>query len=253
MEPRSEPDTEDDRVPIFERFQRSGGGRDWSRFNGQNDESLIYAIRNPAGAAEVLADLARKGLENQGVDVTADIEQLILRKKIEYTARVEGERRAQRLSPSFQRFLDAPSKHDTEKMAKNLVVSSSDLATLIFNTRRFGWRHSFIRKQFLPTHLSKSFYGGDKVTLPDDPNYKRRMQVFKERKVSTTHLFERGKKWHCFYFSYDDALAEPNHWKCGTHVHYLNNHWPNTREDVLNALDSRQVSVNSLHVRFQVR
>ena len=76
----------------------------------------------------------------------------------------------------------------------------------------------------------------------------------KERRHISAHLFQRDLEWHCFYFSYSDIEEEDsqNHWKHGTHLHYVSHLWPRyDRDQIWDQFDKRSTDIpGNLHIRF---
>ena len=78
--------------------------------------------------------------------------------------------------------------------------------------------------------------------------------TFEQRRNVCCHIFENGIMWHCFYFSYEDSQNMPRkrqHWKCGTHIHYVSYLWDNDRKKLWDKLDSRKINVTDFHIKYE--
>jgi hypothetical protein len=67
------------------------------------------------------------------------------------------------------------------------------------------------------------------------------------------HLFANTDRWHLFYFDQRDLDgAAVNHWTGGSHVHFVNDLWPEYAAGQLwSAFDDPKTSVaGKLHIRF---
>jgi hypothetical protein len=52
-------------------------------------------------------------------------------------------------------------------------------------------------------------------------------QIFKDRRLLVSHLFSNPNRWHLFYFDQRDTQKDrQNHWKRGSHIHFVNDLWP---------------------------
>ncbi len=78
-------------------------------------------------------------------------------------------------------------------------------------------------------------------------------EVFHQRRLLTAHIFINQQRWHIFYFDQRDMEASaPNHWEHGSHIHFVNDLWPNyDPQDVWNLFELAETRVKGkLHIRY---
>ena len=80
-------------------------------------------------------------------------------------------------------------------------------------------------------------------------------QIFRERQFLVSHLFINEKKeWHIFFFDQRDMETETkNHWKEGSHLHFMNYLWTGLELDtVWKSLDSYKGKFgSSIHIKWE--
>ncbi|CBW25937.1 hypothetical protein BMS_1053 [Halobacteriovorax marinus SJ] len=159
----------------------------------------------------------------------------------------------------FIELFELTRKRDVKKYCKELKITERDLFLLIMNSEQIGFSHSSKHNSFVPEH---HIYDKDEMNKLSDKEScsKTRKKVmskisgtFRERRNVSCHLFHNGAMWHCFYFSYEDSQNMPNkkqHWKHGTHIHYISYIWNDAKDDLWQALDKRKISSTNFHISF---
>ncbi len=137
----------------------------------------------------------------------------------------------------LKRLFDFDKKSSLEKYCKDLVIKKGDFAKLIINSYKIGYSHSINYNDFLPEHLNptaddfKAFDGakvGERLTGSAKKAANKMTQIFEQRRYLVTHIFWNEDKWHLFYFDQRDMEYRfENHWKKGSHIHFINYLWPN--------------------------
>lgn len=75
-----------------------------------------------------------------------------------------------------------------------------------------------------------------------------------ERRYLVAHVFFNAEKWHLFYFDQKDfGHLRKQHWKEGTHIHFVNYLWPQySIERLWEVFNARDASVGGkLHIRYE--
>ena len=151
-------------------------------------------------------------------------------------------------------LLQISKKSEANKYCKNLTISEFELYLFIQNCYLIGFTHASKFPDYVPDHLVIS--DADTIKLKNGdlkPVSKKLGPLLDERRKINVHLFSRDAEWHCFYFSYDDIKkSENNHWKFGSHIHYVSFLWPSyTKEQVWDSFDTRKTNlVGNIHIRF---
>lgn len=159
----------------------------------------------------------------------------------------------------FIDLFDKVKKNDVKKICKNLKITERDLFLLIVNSEQIGFSHSSKHLSFIPDH--HHYEKGDINKLADTqecPKIRKKMMskisgAFNERKNISCHLFQNGIMWHCFYFSYEDSLNMPSvkqHWKFGTHIHYVSYIWNSDKDSFWLSLEKRKTSFPNFHISY---
>jgi hypothetical protein len=164
--------------------------------------------------------------------------------------------RAKGFPSSLRALMTAPGKAAKVRVARGLFITGESFHRLVFNCDLRGYSHRIKVVEHTPEHLKPTPEEFEAMyqSQTETPASRRFLRALKprleERRCWTVHLLEKGDEWHCFYFSYDDALRGEQHWKGGKHVHYLAHDFglQMSKEEVWDAFDERQVSLSALHI-----
>ncbi|MFZ4776557.1 MAG: hypothetical protein ACOYM3_14390 [Terrimicrobiaceae bacterium] len=154
-------------------------------------------------------------------------------------------------------------KSELEKYCSDLTITQEELVQLILWSPLIGYVHSRRHEEHQPVEarLTERDMAALRTVdpairaqrLPTIVNKVRNM--FDVRKRVSAHLFVGRSRWHLFYFSFRDVDDDPNnHWKHGSHVHFVNDLWLHYRPELLDDLlfSERKVSISdSFHIRFK--
>ncbi len=202
--------------------------------------------------------MEREVLRRKGLDGAPGVEEMLQQKRVELREKWERQVRAEGVAPHLVQLLAAPSKRDAERLASSMVVTSREFANLVLNAHALlGYRHRLKVREYRPDHhaafsdeVSEALH--DAKAGPASPEMEKAMRkvgaMFDERKRVHAHLFERGAKWHCIFFDFNDMTDQER----GPHLHYVSHRWTGLRRDaVLAAFDERRQSLpRRIHIQY---
>lgn len=215
-----------------------------------------------AGEAEFETDMVRWQLQGEGLIITPEIEIQLLLMQENKISQKQARLRRQGVPLKFLPLLAATKKKDAQKICASLSLQRHDLAILLYNCNQMGYskrsqHHKFVPEHLKPTSDEREAFWNNGVG-PFSPKAKKFFSkiatTFAQRRALSAHMVEKDSDWHCFYLDYSDALTGlkrgTNHWKKGgPHFHYLSHLWGLSKDEVWTALDSRSVSLPSVHLR----
>jgi len=146
-------------------------------------------------------------------------------------------------------------KSDLEKYCADLVIRSSELVRLITFCSLIGYLHGRAHEDFEPEQAELTTADIDvlrRQQLDKLPKFAAKVRnLFSVRKRLSAHLFYNGTRWHLFYFTFGD-MEHPGHWKHGSHVHFVNDLWPEYRPEQLEDLlfSERRTKIGGIHIRY---
>lgn len=162
----------------------------------------------------------------------------------------------------FIKLFAIQKKSELEKYCSGLTITQEDLVQLILWSQLIGYAHNRCHLEYQPIEAQPAPRDLEALHSSDDVIRAERLRklvnkfknLFEVRKYLSAHLFVSPSRWHLFYFSFRDIDGEgKNHWRHGSHVHFLNDLWPHYRlEQLYDLLFSgrwTQVS-DSIHIRF---
>lgn len=135
------------------------------------------------------------------------------------------------------------------------TLTLEELSRAVYSAHLEGYRHSLRNIEHMPEFLQGR--SDELRTHLREGNGKKVCgligAMFDQRKISVTHLFLKENMWHIIYFSQNDIETnERNHWKFGSHVHFVNYLWNQyTIQDVWEILSGRQHGSLGEHYRFK--
>jgi len=155
-------------------------------------------------------------------------------------------------------------KRELEQYCRTMVIDSSAFVDFILTCEMTGspFLHEIHYRDHVPEHLSLKerdtaalAANGVGLLKPDAQKAVTKIsQMFRDRRYLVGHIFYVPdlSKWHFFQFDQRDLQDESNHWKEGTHLHFLNWLWPNLDAKTLwaNFTSGKAKMNDSLHVRF---
>lgn len=142
-----------------------------------------------------------------------------------------------------------------------------DLVTLIVSAQHGAlapYQYANLFKDKIPEHLIPSeaekevlrSNGGGPLQSKNAGKFSRKIfQLFSERRSVAAHLFYTPDHchWHLFYFDNKDTENFRNHWKHGSHIHYVSDLWPelNLACTWTKIAKGEMTFANKLHLRFE--
>jgi hypothetical protein len=156
-------------------------------------------------------------------------------------------------------------KRELEKYCREVVIHQSEFVDVILacESRTLPLLHKIHHREIVPDDLyptEQDFEAlaanGVGLLKPDAKKTVNKIgQIFRVRRQLVGHIFyaPHTSEWHLFQFDQRDLEGRGNnHWKEGTHMHFLNWLWPNYDRNTLWAdFTSGRTKINdSLHVRY---
>lgn len=125
-------------------------------------------------------------------------------------------------------FLSIKNKAELIKYSRKMEITSHDFAILVWNAARIGYQHAIQHHEFRPEHLEPTDTDIAGLRNKNAGSFMRKIsQILKDRRILVSHMFRNSTRWHLFYFDQRDREEGPqNHWKRGTHIHFVNDLWP---------------------------
>lgn len=212
-------------------------------------------INGQEGVIQFFADICKTTLQAKGIEITPEIEQYILlrcrRRQAEYDRQVYSEG----LPDTLKTLMEFTKKSEAVAYCKRIQLSEHELFLLMHNCSQIGFTHRSKFTKFVPqgrkvldSDISEMEQGNPRQF------FKKVDAIIEEQKMNHVHLIEKGKEWHCFYFSYRDMdYGKKGHWEHGSHLHYVSYLWPNLRKrQVWESFDQRNVNIQgSVHIRIE--
>ena len=215
---------------------------------------MFYIVHNMDGIIKAQIDLCKTVLELQCIEVTPDIEREIENHYVTEGKKYDLETKSKGIPEKFQTLFNIKKKSKAINYARQMTITDDEFFLLIYNCSQIGFRHQLKTKEFLPTHLEQAAEEIPSLIKNDKRKFIGVVhEIFQQRRRIHAHLFENDKEWHCFYFSFKDMENEnPNHWKYGSHIHYVSHLWPNVDKNKLwDSFDKRTISIDgALHIKF---
>ena len=137
---------------------------------------------------------------------------------------------------------------------RKIKISEDELALLIHNCSQIGFKHQSKFVEYIPENRRLSYLDVSNMKEGDSRKlFSKVRSAFKERKKYHVQLFSRGKEWHCFYYTYTDTESEgENHWKLGSHLHYVSYLWSNYRKrQIWESFDKRIIDIQGVHIQLE--
>ena len=125
-------------------------------------------------------------------------------------------------------LLSIDNKAALEKYSRKIEITGHDFAVLVWNAGSLGYYHAIQHHDFQPEHLQPTDADIAGLRSKNAQPFMRKInQIFKDRRLLVSHLFYNSARWHLFYFDQRDTDEDPqNHWKRGSHIHFVNDLWP---------------------------
>jgi len=151
------------------------------------------------------------------------------------------------------------------KYCRDLTISSGDFVTLVLACKMSGrpFNHQIDYRDRLPDHLVPS--DSEIAALESTPAgsdlkgeaakaVSKMSQSFIERRYLVGHLFFEPdySQWHFFCFDQRDLETTGNHWKEGSHVHFVNWLWPgqDPKSVLSDFVTEEERPGGAIHLRF---
>jgi len=193
-------------------------------------------------------------LKLNNITVTADIEKEIIKHLRRQQEEYDKQLYLEGIPEKLKTFFSITRKKDLISYGKRVRISEDELFLLIHNCSQIGFKHRSKFPQFVPQ--DRKILDSDEADLKQGNPLKIRnkiKRIFEERKNYMVHLFERGKEWHLFYYTYKDMeTGDKSHWKHGSHLHYVSHLWPEYKKRQLwESFDNRNINIQGVHIRLE--
>jgi len=215
----------------------------------------LYVIHDQEGIVLANADLIKAAMQLKGITITPEVEQQIFLYCREKQAEIDRVTNSEGIPDKLNTLLEFTKKSKVVAYCKRIQLSEHEMFLLMHNCSQIGFTYKSKFTEFVPqgrkvldSDISDMKQGNPRQFL------KKVHGTIEERKRNHVHLLEKGKEWHCFYFSYRDMdYGKKGHWKHGSHLHYVSHLWPNLRKrQVWESFDQRNVDIQgSIHIRLE--
>ena len=221
---------------------------------GSPFDRAAYAVSDAHGLIQMDADIELSRLYAMGTQITRElvgrVKDEVREQKKEFDKKVNHAG----VPEEFKNLLQAASKAQVEKCARDITISEYSLFVLIHNCGQLGLSHRARFDQYVPDHLKVKDAYKELHSAKGPKKALRKLDAgLKERRYIHVHLFESGVVWHLFFFSHQDIDPESNHWEYGCHLHYVSYLWPNvTKQSAWKEFNKRKTQISGdLHIKFQ--
>jgi hypothetical protein len=215
----------------------------------------FYYACDEEGLVQMDVDIQLEQLRAMGNLITPNIKAQVKRRVEQRRAEYHAKVNQIGIPDKLKKMFSITKKAEAKQYCRNIIISEYDLFLLIHNCSQICFTHRSKFKPFVPEHLVISDADKDEMK---EGNPKRVLtktrSALLERRYLHVHLFEHSKDWHCFYFSHQDIEpASTNHWKYGSHLHYVNHLWSKlTKRWVWYKFNKRFTEISdSFHIRFE--
>lgn len=165
---------------------------------------------------------------------------------------------------SLIKLFNIDSKKELKRYCQDTIIHSKDFVVLILAAQTgtlSPYKYASHFQDRVPEHLTprqeeiEALGQAKKGPLEGSVRKctRRMFQFFVERRYLAAHLFytPSGEYWHLFYFDQRDQSSRKNHWKGGSHIHFINDLWPNlTLDKIWNKVQNRDTDFSSMHIRY---
>ena len=162
------------------------------------------------------------------------------------------------------KLFEIDKKKELEKYCKDLVISSDNFWSLINNSIKINYYYFRKFRDFVPEKLQikhedfdalSDLKLGEKIDGQAKIFFNKIDQMSIQRRFLIAHLFikiDNKEKWHLFYFDQKDL--NDNHWRGGSHLHFVNYLWPNYNpNDIWDTFNKSNASIGGkLHIKFSL-
>ncbi len=214
----------------------------------------LYGVLDLEGLFRMDVDMKLAKKRFDGIPINREVESRIKdevqKKKSEYNKLV-----SQIGVPEvFRQLFSITKKAEVEQFVRQITISEYDLFLLIHNCSQIGYSHRSKFKQYIPEHAQISKIDRDNLSKGNPKILLKKIHSeLIQRKYLHVHLFEYSNEWHCFYFTHQDIEpASNNHWKNGSHLHYVSHLWSGLKKRFIwSKFNTRSIDIpDRLHIRF---
>lgn len=220
----------------------------------------LYTLGDTAGFEMMFKDYFTVHLEKDGIPITKDVDRILDQKAREKRIDLFRKYREAEIPVYLVDLLSAGDKQEAARLIANTIIDHADFGILISASKRIGYRHrkkikDFIPEQLLVTDEDRSAFASSSIGPLDRKEgaaFRKTRAAFEQRKVHVCHLFQRRDEWRCFYFSFNDIQSTDNHWRGGSHIHYVSSKWCRLKpHQILSKFDDREVKIpGDFHVPY---
>ena len=163
-------------------------------------------------------------------------------------------------------LLNIDTKKKLTKFSKSIVVRQDDFVAFILGAQHgifapYKYANEFRRD--VPQHLYPKneehaairTNGVGPYRTKEAKKFARKIfQMPKNLKTLAAHLLYTPdhKYWHLFYFSHRDREESGNHWRAGSHIHFVSYLWGGLPlEEAWTQVQSGKITMKALHIQYE--
>jgi len=221
----------------------------------ESPHGAMYLLRDREDIIKMCAEVCETTFKLNGGTLTPQIKSRILaacrRKQDEADRRID----ALGIPEKLGQLLEIRSKSKLWRYCSRLSISERELSTLGHNCSQIGFTHHFKFPIYVPQHLEVTDSDLSNLHNGESTDFMKKINArqYGEEKRILVDLFEKESQWHCFYNTYRDMQSDDNHWKYGSHIHYVSYLWPEYRKKQIWELFDKRVTkiAGSIHIRYE--
>lgn len=213
----------------------------------------LFVIEDAEGNILASAEIYKAILQANGIEITPEIEKQVISYTRDRQAEFDRQVESMGIPEKLKTILQFTKKSKAVAYCKRIRISEDELFLLVHNCSQIGFAHRSKFAEFVPKSREVSDSDIAEMKQGNPRKFLNKVKrIFEERKRNHVHFFEKGKEWHCFYYSYKDMESgEKRHWKLGSHLHYVSYLWPDLRKrQVWEAFDKRNVDIQGVHIKL---
>lgn len=223
--------------------------------NLMSEQGAIAFAKDMDGLIQLQIDIAKLTLQANGIKVTPQIEQEISLYFQLQQEKYDQELYAKGIPEKLQTLFDYSKKSKVIAYCKRITVTEDELFLLMNNCNQIEYKHKSKFPEYVPESRILTKKDRTELIKANPQKFSNKLKsIFEERKHYMVHLFENSEKWHCFYYTYKDMESnDKNHWKYGTHLHYVSYLWSEySKRKVWESFDERENDIQSVHIKLEL-
>jgi len=221
----------------------------------ESTHGAVYILRDREDIIKMYAEICETTFKLNGGTLTPEIKNEILALCRIRQDKLDRMMDSMGIPDKLRQLLEISSKPKLKHYCNRLSISEKELIILIHNCSQIGFTHRSKFPIYVPQHLevNNSDLSNLKKREPTKFFKKINARLYGEEKRIHVHLLEKESQWHCFFCTYQDMQSDDNHWKNGSHIHYVSYLWPDYhKKQIWESFDKRCTDITgSIHIRFE--